>query len=128
MSTHHTEDYKLTAVKYYLDNDTSYKNVCDIFKCSERSLKRWIDKYNKDKTIKRYSRKSISYKITKEQVKYALALLKQNQQITMIELVKLVKKKYKDFNITSQHLGKVLKDNNKTRKRTRHEHFRNFIL
>ena len=49
MPIHHTEDYKLTAVKYYLDNDTSYKNVCDIFKCSERSLKRWIDKYNKDK-------------------------------------------------------------------------------
>lgn len=46
MPIHHTEDYKLTAVKYYLDNDTSYKNVCDIFKCSERSLKRWIDKYN----------------------------------------------------------------------------------
>ena len=123
MSTHHTEDYKLTAVKYYLDNDTSYKNVCDIFKCSERSLKRWIDKYNKDKSIKRYSRKDLSYKITKEQVKYAITLLKKNQQITMTELVKLVKKKYKDFDITSQHLGKVLKDNNKTRKRTRHEHF-----
>ena len=59
MPTHHTEDYKLTVVKYYLDNDTSYKNMCDIFKCSERSLKRWIDKYNKDKTIKRYSRKSV---------------------------------------------------------------------
>ena len=123
MPIHHTEDYKLTAVKYYLDNDTSYKNVCDIFKCSERSLKRWIDKYNKDKTIKRYSRKSVSYKITKEQVKYALTLLKHNQQITMTELVKLVKKKYKNFNITPQHLGKVLRDNNKTRKRTRHEHF-----
>lgn len=46
MPIHHTEDYKLTAVKYYLDNDTSYKNVCDIFKCSERSLKRWIKPLN----------------------------------------------------------------------------------
>lgn len=36
----------------------------------------------------------------------------------MNELVKLVKKKYKDFDITPQHLGKVLRDNNKTRKRT----------
>ena len=42
MTKHHTEDYKLTAVKYYLDNNTSYKNVCDIFKCSERSLKNKI--------------------------------------------------------------------------------------
>ena len=48
------EDYKLTAVKYYLDNETSYKNVCNIFKCSERSLKRWIIRYRKDKYIKRY--------------------------------------------------------------------------
>ena len=41
----------------------------------------------------------------------------------MTELVKLVKKEYKDFDITPQWLGKVLRDNNKTRKRTRHEHF-----
>jgi type IV secretory pathway VirD2 relaxase len=41
----------------------------------------------------------------------------------MIELVKIVKKKFKDFDITSQHLGKVIRDNNLTRKRTRHEHF-----
>ena len=27
------------------------------------------------------------------------------------------------FDITSQHLGKVLRDNNKTRKRTKHQHF-----
>ena len=41
----------------------------------------------------------------------------------MKELVKIVKKKYDDFDITPQHLGKVLRDNNLTRKRTRHEHF-----
>ena len=41
----------------------------------------------------------------------------------MFELVKLIKKKYKEFDITPQHLDKVLRDNNKTRKRTRHEHF-----
>ena len=41
----------------------------------------------------------------------------------MFELAKIVKKKYKKFNITPQHLGKVIRDNNLTRKRTRHEHF-----
>ena len=99
MSKHKSEDYKITAVKYYLDNETTYKNTCDIFKCSERSLKRWIERYQKEKSIKRHSRKSISYKITNEQVKYALTLLKNNQQITMTELAKLIKKKYKDFDI-----------------------------
>ena len=41
----------------------------------------------------------------------------------MFELAKLVKKKYKNFNITPQHLGQVIRDKNRTRKRTRHEHF-----
>ena len=38
----------------------------------------------------------------------------------MFELAKIVKKKYKEFNITPQYLGKVIRDNNLTRKRTRH--------
>ena len=41
----------------------------------------------------------------------------------MFELCKLIKKKYKDFDITPQHLGQIIRDNNKTRKRTRHEHY-----
>jgi transposase-like protein len=123
MVKHKTEDYKLSAVNYYIKNKVSMDKVCEIFDCKKQSLSRWVVRYEKEKSIKRYSRKEISYKITKEQVNHALILLKQNQQITMTELIKLVKKKYKDFDITPQHLGKVLKDNNKTRKRTRHEHF-----
>jgi len=34
-----------------------------------------------------------------------------------------MKKKYPTFDITPQHLGQVIRDNNRTRKRTRHEHF-----
>lgn len=43
----------------------------------------------------------------------------------MLELSKQIKKKkkYKDFDVIPQWLVKVLRDNNKTRKRTRHEHF-----
>lgn len=120
---HKSKDYKLSAIKYYLKYDVSMDEVCDIFECSKTSLKRWIDKYKKYKSIKRNSRKPISYKVTKEQVKYAIKLLKQNEQITLSELAKLIKKKYKDFNISSRQLGNILRDNNKTRKRTRHEHF-----
>ncbi len=39
-SNHKSEDYKITAYKYYLENDTNYTKNCNIFKCSERSLKR----------------------------------------------------------------------------------------
>ena len=121
MPTHKSEDYKITAVKYYLEYEVTYAETCEIFKCSERSLKRWIERYKKEKSVKRHSRKPVSYKITKNEVNYAIKLLKENEQITMFELAKLIKKKYKDFNVTSQHLGQVLRDNNKTRKRTIHE-------
>ena len=50
-------------------------------------------------------------------------MLKQNEQLTMNELEIVMKKKYPTFDITPQHLGQVIRDNNKTRKRTRHEHF-----
>ena len=33
MSKHKSEDYKLSAVKYYLNNDVSLDNVCNIFDC-----------------------------------------------------------------------------------------------
>ena len=123
MSKHKSEDYKIAALKYYLENDTNYTKTCEIFKCSERSLKRWIERYEELEEIKRLSRKSISYKITNEQVKYSIQKLKENEQITMEELHKIVKKKYKDFDITPQHLSQVIRDNNITRKRTRHEHY-----
>ena len=123
MSKHKSEDYKITAVKYYLENDTNYTKTCEIFKYSERSLKKWIERYEELEEIIRLNRKPVSYKITKEQVNYAIQKLKENEQITMEELHKIVKKKYKDFDITPQHLGQVIRDNNITRKRTRHEHY-----
>ena len=86
-------------------------------------MKRWIERYEELEEIKRQNRKQVSYKITKEQIKYAIQKLKENEQITMEELYKIIKKKYKDFDITSQHLGQVIRDNNITRKRTRHEHY-----
>ena len=52
--------------------------------------------------IKRLNRKSVSYKITKEQVKYAIQKSKENEQITMEELHKIVKKEIK---ILTLHLN-----------------------
>ena len=46
--------------------------------------------------------------------------------ISISNLHKLIKKKYNDFDITSQHLGSVVGDNNITRKRTRRRHYPEF--
>jgi transposase len=55
MTTKHKgNDYKLNAVEYYLIGDKPQVEVCEIFKCSSRSLMRWIDMYKKDGEIKRH--------------------------------------------------------------------------
>ncbi len=48
---HKTEDYKISAVKYYLETPNSMDQVCDIFGCSKTSLYRWIEKIQKHNII-----------------------------------------------------------------------------
>jgi hypothetical protein len=42
MTKHKTEDYKNSAVKYYLNNENGdgYKRICKIFDCKKYTLKR----------------------------------------------------------------------------------------
>ena len=60
--THKSEDYKLSVVEYYLTEDKTPEEVCKIFKCSVRSLLRWVDKYNENGEIKRHNRKPVAYR------------------------------------------------------------------
>ena len=48
MTKHKTEDYKISAVKYYLNNDKGdgYKKTCKIFDCKKSTLRDWIKQYN----------------------------------------------------------------------------------
>jgi transposase-like protein len=85
--THKSEDYKISAVKYYLKNKDNIRKTCKIFDCKKSTLQRWIQRYKTSKNITRINRKPISYKITKPQVNAALDLLKQNEQLTMNELL-----------------------------------------
>jgi transposase len=121
MTKHKREDYKISTVKYYLNNDKGdgYKKTCKIFDCKKSTLRDWIKKYKTSKNLTRRNRKPISYKITKPQVKTALELLKQNEQLTMNELDIEMKNKYPTFDITPQHLGQIIRDNNKTRKKNK---------
>jgi transposase-like protein len=81
MTKHKTEDYKNSAVKYYLNNDKGdgYKRTCKIFDCKKSTLRDWIKRYQTSKNLTRRNRKQMSYKITKPQVNTALELLKQNE-------------------------------------------------
>ena len=70
MTNHKSSDYKETAVQYYLVEDKSQEEVCKIFKCSRRSLMRWVDKYKKDGKITGYERTPKAYKVHKEHVDF----------------------------------------------------------
>jgi transposase-like protein len=61
MSKHKSKDNKITAVKYYLENYTNNTKTCEIFKCSERSLKKWIERYEELEEIKRPSKKQMNW-------------------------------------------------------------------
>jgi transposase len=122
MPTHKSGDYKLSAVNYYLTEDKSQQEVCRVFKCSARSLMRWVEKYNKTGEIERNNRKPVAYKINQQEVKYILQELKQNKTITMEDLLVKVKEKFSDFDISTRHLSRIIKDNNITLKITRLRH------
>ena len=82
MSKHHSEDYKISAVKYYLKYKISMEDTCKIFDCNYKALYRWIKCYSIDGNIKRKQTKKKSYKITNDITKYVLSLVKKNVNIT----------------------------------------------
>jgi len=65
---HHSEDYKLSAVLYYIENrdETNLRATCDIFNCKHQSLYRWVKKYEEDGELQRKVRNSKPLKITNE--------------------------------------------------------------
>ena len=42
--THKSEDYKNSAVKYYLKNKDNIRKTCKIFDCKKSTLQRWVVK------------------------------------------------------------------------------------
>ena len=118
---HKSEDLKLNAVEYYLVGDKSQVETCKIFKCSPRSLLRWVEKYKEEGEIKRDNRKSIAYKVHKEHVKFLIDELNKNKTVTMNELVIKLNEKF-NIELTRFHINRLIKDNNITLKITRIRH------
>ena len=67
--SHKTEDFKLSAVTFYLKNKDKLRKPCKIFGCTKSSLQRWVQRYKTQKNLTRHNRTPISYKIKQEQVK-----------------------------------------------------------
>ena len=122
MPTHKSNDYKLTAVQYYLVEDKTQEEVCKIFKCTPRSLMRWVSQYKKEGNVNKHYRKPVAYKVKKKYVKLLVDEINKNKTITLHELNQKLKDKYKDANLSTTQIFRVINDNNITLKLTRIRH------
>jgi transposase len=122
MPTHKSKDYKETVVNYYLVEDKTQEEVCKIFKCSPRSLMRWVERYKKDGNVDIHYRKPVAYKVKKEYVKFLLDELQNNKTSTLQELNQKLKDKFKDTDLSTTQIFRVIKDNNISLKLTRIRH------
>ena len=122
MTKQFTPDLKLKAVNYY-HKINNYVKVCEIFECSERSLKRWVERYDKNKNVDRKTRKLGSYKLEKQHIQFIKQTLRKHSDIQMNFLQELLKSKYPKLDISRQYLSDIIRDNNITRKRATFKHF-----
>jgi transposase len=119
---HKSIDYKEAVVNFYLVEDKSQEEVCQIFKCSRRSLMRWVEQYQETGKIEGYNRTPKAYKLHKEHVAFVLQEINKNKTITIEDLLYLLKNKYPDLHLSPSHLHRVINDNNVTLKLTRIRH------
>lgn len=119
---HKSEDYKKTAVEYYLFKNPNQIKNCKIFKCSERSLMCWVEKYKKSGNIKRKKINYIAYKLKEKYVKFIKEVIKKDKTITMKDLLEELRKKFLSANITQMDLSRIVRDNNITLKQLRLRH------
>lgn len=122
MPPHHSDDYKLTAVKYYLSKNEDMRDVCKIFKCSYKSLSRWVNQYQEKGNVKRKTRKNRNIKITPEIEMFVKQQIRKYPTMTLWELSKLVNHTYK-VKLTDKSIYNILTKHKITRKRLRNKYY-----
>lgn len=118
----HTEDYKLSAVQYYLKHNNDMRDTCKIFDCKYQSLARWVKTYKKNKTLQRKTRKNHNLKITPEIEKYIKEYVRKYPTTTLWEYSKLVNEKF-GVHLTDRSIYTILHNNKITRKRLRSKYY-----
>lgn len=120
---HKSTDLKLTAVDHYLNVSHNLIDTSQIFKCSVGSLYYWVQQYSQTNSLTRRNRVSCSYKMRRAHVAEAIHFLSLHKTVSIPELHSYLQSKFYDYSITDDHLRRIIRDNNFTRKRTRHGHY-----
>ena len=118
----HTEDYKLTAVKYYLNHNEDMRDTCNIFNCKYQSLARWVKTYKQKGNLNRKTRKNHNLKITPEIEKFVKEYVRKYNTTTLWELSKLVDEKFK-VRLNDKSIYNILHRHKLTRKRLRNKYY-----
>ena len=122
MKPQHTEDYKQTAVKYYLEHNEDMRNTCKIFNCKFQSLARWVEIYKQNGNTNRKTRKNHNLKITPEIEKFVKEYVRKYNTTTLWELSKLVNDKY-SVQLNDKSIYNILNKHKLTRKRLRSKYY-----
>jgi hypothetical protein len=83
---------------------------------------RWVERYKNEGNVNIHFRKPVAYKVKKEYVKLLVDEINKNKTITLHELNQKLKDKYKDANLSTMQIFRVINDNNITLKLTRIRH------
>ena len=84
---------------------------------------RWVERYKNEGNVNNiHYRKPVAYKVKKEYVKLLVDEINKNKTITLYELNQKLKDKYKDANLSTTQIFRVINDNNITLKLTRIRH------
>jgi transposase/transposase-like protein len=119
----HTEDYKQSAVKYYLEHNEDMRDTCEIFKCKFQSLARWVKTYKNQKgNLNRKTRKNDNLKITQKIEKFVKDYIRKYNTTTLWELSKLVKDEFK-VHLSDTSIYNILHKHKITRKRLRSKYY-----
>ena len=119
---HHSEDYKIMAVLYYLKHKESLRETCDKLGCKFQSLYRWVKQYEETGELKRKLRENKNLKLTPEIIDYVKELSIKNPTYTLQEYAEFVRDKFK-IEITYRSMYNVLHFLKITRKRVRVKYY-----
>ena len=81
-----------------------------------------VEIYKNEGNVNIHYRKPVAYKVKKEYVKLLVDEINKNKTITLHELNQKLKDKYKDVNLSTTQIFRVINDNNITLKLTRIRH------
>jgi transposase-like protein len=101
----HTEDYKLSAVKYYLEHNEDMRHTCKIFNCKYQSLSRWAKTYKQHKNSVPYHPETNSIEEFFNQLKHYIKKESPNNYDDIHETIKNILA----TKITTEHLTNYLK-------------------